>query len=47
MTAYGFEWLTDCNSAYNYLKNTKFKIADENYQFQGRPPAQRIPKTIL
>ena len=34
MVAYGFEWLTDCNSGYGYFKNTKFKIADKYYQFQ-------------
>ena len=44
MTAYGFEWLTDCNSAYNYLKNTKFKIADENYQFQADHLLNVYPK---
>lgn len=34
MVAYGFEWLTDCNSGYEYFKNTRFKIADKHYQFQ-------------
>lgn len=34
MVAYGFEWLTDCNSGYDYFKNTKFKIDDKYYQFQ-------------
>ena len=32
MAAYGFEWLTDCNSGYDYFKNTDFRIADKHYQ---------------
>ena len=32
MAAYGFEWLTDCNSGYNYFKDTDFRIADKYYQ---------------
>lgn len=34
MVAYGFEWLTDCNSGYEYFKDTDFKIDDQYYQFQ-------------
>ena len=34
MVAYGFEWLTGCNSGYSYLKDTKFRVADKYYQFQ-------------
>ena len=34
MVAYGFEWLTDCNSGYAYLKDTKFKVPAKYYQFQ-------------
>ena len=34
MVAYGFEWLTDCNSGYSYFRNTKFQVADKHYQFQ-------------
>lgn len=34
MVAYGFEWLTDCNSGYEYFKDTDFKIDDKYYQFQ-------------
>lgn len=34
MVAYGFEWLTDCNSGYNYFRDTEFKIDDRYYQFQ-------------
>lgn len=34
MVAYGFEWLTDCNTGYRYFQNTKFKVDDKHYQFQ-------------
>lgn len=34
MVAYGFEWLTGCNTGYAYLKDTKFKIDSNHYQFQ-------------
>lgn len=34
MVAYGFEWLTSCNSGYAYFKDTDFKISDSHYQFQ-------------
>lgn len=34
MVAYGFEWLTDCNTGYAYFKNTPYQIADKYYQFQ-------------
>ena len=34
MVAYGFEWLTDCNNGYGYLKNTEYKITDKHYQYQ-------------
>ncbi len=44
MVAYGFEWLTDCTKGYNYLKNTKFKIPDEYYQFQADRLLNIYPK---
>lgn len=44
MTAYGFEWLTDCNHGYNYLKNTMFKVADKHYQFQADRLLNVYPK---
>lgn len=34
MVAYGFEWLTDCSTGYDFFKDTKFKIDDTYYQFQ-------------
>lgn len=34
MVAYGFEWLTDCNTVFGYFKDTEFKAADKHYQFQ-------------
>lgn len=34
MVAYGFEWLTDCNSGYSYFRDTEYKLDDKPYQFQ-------------
>lgn len=34
MTAYGFEWLTDCNTGFHYLKDTEFKVPDKACQFE-------------
>lgn len=34
MVAYGFEWLTDCNTGYQYFKNTPFEIPGQYMQFQ-------------
>lgn len=34
MVAYGFEWLTDCNTGYQYFKNTPFEIDGKYMQFQ-------------
>lgn len=34
MVAYGFEWLTDCNTGYQYFKNTSFEVPGLYYQFQ-------------
>lgn len=44
MVAYGFEWLTDCNSGYKYLQNTKFKVPAKHYQFQLDRLLQVYPK---
>lgn len=33
MVAYGFEWLTTVNSAFDYFKNTPMPLKNENYQF--------------
>lgn len=34
MVAYGFEWLTDCNTGYQYFKNTPYEIDGKYMQFQ-------------
>ncbi len=34
MLAYGFEWLTDLNTGFNYYKNTPYEIPGENMQFE-------------
>lgn len=44
MVAYGFEWLTHCNTSYRYLQDTKFKVADKHYQFQLDHLLQVYPK---
>ena len=34
MVAYGFEWLTDCNTGYQYFKNTPYEVDGKYMQFQ-------------
>ncbi|MBJ2183054.1 MAG: silent information regulator protein Sir2 [Muribaculaceae bacterium] len=34
MAAYGFEWLTDLNTGFNYFKNTPYEVPGENFQFE-------------
>lgn len=34
MVAYGFELLTQCSNGYNFFKDTKYRIGNQNYQFQ-------------
>lgn len=46
MVAYGFEWLTDCNVGYQYFKNTPFKVAAPQYQFQLDHLLNVYPKLI-
>ena len=35
MVAYGFGWLTECNTGYNYFKNTRYSIPSQYYQFEA------------
>lgn len=35
MAAYGFEWLTDLNTGFNYFKNTPYEIPVENFRFEA------------
>lgn len=34
MAAYGFEWLTDLNTGFNYFKNTPYEVPGENLRFE-------------
>ncbi|MGN0189291.1 MAG: polysaccharide lyase family 8 super-sandwich domain-containing protein [Candidatus Cryptobacteroides sp.] len=44
MVAYGFGWLTECNEGFEYLKDTKFRIADGYYQFEADRLLNIYPK---
>lgn len=44
MVAYGFEWLTECNTGFDYFKDTDYRIADKHYQFEADRLLRVYPK---